>query len=257
MMVCALCPVRSFGHELAPADTVDNDFVIASLLLADPGNVLYSTVGHVALRMQCPMHNLDYVFSYESEDVQHKVLTFISGNLKMGMFAVPFDEYLNVYKEEHRGVQEYELNLPLSVKRNLWRVCDEHMLQGPYLQYDYLERGCAHSALMMIKEGLGNTPICYEAWPNTFEKCSRKELAKLQVMPNHPWTWFLLNLISNGTINRTCSNEDKTINVGSGWTSSIWSRAVILTLLLHSCNTLNGMKNRKKNTYNEKLSYNY
>ncbi len=189
---------------------VDENFVIASLVVADPGDVLYSTVGHVGIRMQCPDHHLDYVFSYESEDVRHKILSFLAGNLKMGMFAIPFEEYLDIYRPDKRGVKEYRLNLPIEVKRNLWRVLDNHIMEGIYLPYDYIKRGCAHSTLTMLKEGLDTIPIQYGAWPETFSHLTRRELTELQEK-NFPWTWFFLNLICNGEIDDECSNEDKAI----------------------------------------------
>lgn len=189
---------------------VDENFVIASLVVADPGDVLYSTVGHVGIHMQCPSHDLDYVFSYEAEDVRHQVLSFLAGNLKMGMFAIPLQEYLNIYKAEGRGVRQYTLNLPIDVKRNLWRVLDNHLKEGIYLPYDYLKRGCAYSALTMIKEGLDTIPIQYGAWPETYKQMSRREVTEIQ-MNEHPWTWCFLMLISNGSIDSVCSNEKKTI----------------------------------------------
>ena len=189
---------------------IDENFVIASVVVADPGDVLYSTVGHVGIHMECPEHNLDYVFSYESEDARHKVLSFLAGNLKMGMFAIPFQEYLDLYRAEGRGVRQYTLNLPIDVKRNLWRILDNHMLEGANLPYDYIGRGCAHSALTMLKEGLDTIPILYGAWPETFTHLTRRELTGLQEK-NFPWTWFFLNLICNGEIDKECTFEDKTI----------------------------------------------
>ena len=137
-----------------PDTITDENFVITSLLVASPGDVLYSKVGHCALRMQCPQHDLDYVFSYESEEVRHRVLAFLAGKLKMGMFAIPTDKYLSLYKEDGRGITEYTLNIPIEAKRNLWRVLDQHVAEGPNLPYDYITRGCAHSTLMMLKEGI-------------------------------------------------------------------------------------------------------
>ena len=37
-----------------------SNFVKASILLVSPGNSVYSVCGHAALRMECPMHQLDY-----------------------------------------------------------------------------------------------------------------------------------------------------------------------------------------------------
>lgn len=195
------------------SDTVvhDEDFVIASVIVADPGAVLYSRVGHVALHMQCPTHKLDYVFSYESEDVRNKVPAFLAGKLKMGMFAIPTDEYLAQYRLEGRGVREYRLHLPIHVKQELWRVLDNHMMEGANLPYDYITHGCAHSTLMMLKEALDTIAIDYGEWPERFHERNRRELTALQLADSSPWTWCFLNLICNGAINDECSLEDKLI----------------------------------------------
>ena len=76
---------------------------------------------------QCPEHGLDYAFSYESEDASHKIPALLAGTLKMGLFAIPIQEYLEIYRAEGRGVLQYTLNLPIDVKRNLWRVLDNHL----------------------------------------------------------------------------------------------------------------------------------
>ena len=143
-------------------DRTAEDFVIASLLVADPGTVMYSVLGHACLRLQCPAFGMDYCFSYESEGVQNRVLDFLAGKLMMGLFAIPVEEYCELYREEGRGVYEYTLNLPIDVKRELWRVLDEHLMEGQRLPYDYYHRGCATTAMEFVKEALGETVIVYD-----------------------------------------------------------------------------------------------
>ena len=194
---------------LSAPEVVDSNFVIASIIVADPGDVLYSTVGHVGIHMQCPEHNLDYVFSYESEDVRGKVFQFLAGNLKMGMAAVPYQDYLDGYRKEGRGVKEYTLYLPIEVKRNLWRVLDNHMMEGMYLPYDYIKRGCAHSTLMMLMEGMDTLKIEFAPWSKKYN-LTRRELTEIQ-MKEVPWTWCFMNLIGNGEIDYNCSKINKVI----------------------------------------------
>ena len=143
-------------------DRTAEDFVIASLLVADPGTVMYSVLGHACIRLQCPTFDMDYCFSYESEGVQNRVLDFLAGKLMMGLFAIPIDEYCAQYREEGRGVYEYMLNLPIEVKRELWRILDEHLAEGIRLPYDYYHRGCATTAMEFVKEALGETVIVYD-----------------------------------------------------------------------------------------------
>lgn len=143
-------------------DRTAEDFVIASLLVADPGTVMYSVLGHACLRLQCPAFGMDYCFSYESEGVQNRVLDFLAGKLMMGLFAIPVEDYCAHYREEGRGVYEYTLNLPIDVKRELWRVLDEHLTAGKKLPYDYYHRGCAITCVDFVKEALGETGIAYD-----------------------------------------------------------------------------------------------
>ena len=58
--------------QAAPEDSVkvlpdSSNFVTASLLVAEPLHALYSVFGHAMLRMECPVHGLDYVFTFESD----------------------------------------------------------------------------------------------------------------------------------------------------------------------------------------------
>lgn len=206
-----LVAINVSAQELVnDSSAVDEDFVIASILIADPGGVLYSNAGHATIRLQCPDHQLDYVFSYESENVSKKILSFLAGNLKMGMFAIPTEEYLDTYRQEQRGVKEYVLNMPIEAKRNLWRVCDNHMLEGANLPYDYINRGCAYSTLRILQEGLDTIPIQFGPWPEKFKTMNRRGLTALQ-MEDYPWSWAFLNLVCNGEINKPCSNTEKII----------------------------------------------
>ncbi len=201
------------GQDSAQAvpDTVDEDFVIASLLISEPGGYLYSRLGHAALHMRCPEHGLDYVFSYESENIRTNPLKFLSGKLRMGLVAVSPEEYLKAFEAAGRGVKEYALNIPVERKRELWRVLDNHMMEGLDIKFDFLKRGCAHGCLSLIKEGLGDTGMEFGQWPEYFEGATRREIT-YEHLKDFKWSTFILHFICNGAIDRTnCSNEEKVI----------------------------------------------
>jgi len=186
-----------------------DDYVSVSVLKAEPGGALYALTGHIAIRMQCPYHNLDYVFSYESEDASSKVLRFLSGKLKMGLAAISPEDYLVPYREEGRGVKEYRVNMPLATRQNLWRILDGHIAEGMDLPYDYMKRGCAQSAVCFLKEGLDTIPIQYGAFPDHFE-LTRREITHRE-LHNYQWTRAFLHLICNKPIDDVCSREQKII----------------------------------------------
>ena len=174
-----------------------DDFVIASLVIADPGTVLYSVLGHACIRLQCPTFNKDYCFSYESEGVNQKVFSFLAGKLMMGLFAIPTADYCAQYRKEGRGVYEYTLNLPIDVKRELWRILDNHLAEGIYLPYDYFHRGCAITAKNFVKEALGETNIIYH------RSLYDNPLSAKEIIGNKPtekalWVRFICYFIGAG-----------------------------------------------------------
>lgn len=172
----------------------DENFVIASLLVFSPSDVLYSCVGHACLRMQCPEHNLDYCFSYEGEPVEHQILRFFAGKLKMGMLAAPTDDYLSAYAKEHRGIKQYKLNLPLEAKRRLWKILDDKMMEGLDLPYDFLTRGCAQTTIQFLVQALDTIPVNFAPWPEKYDKTVREIFVEC-LQKDAPWNLFYLQTI--------------------------------------------------------------
>ena len=189
---------------------VEPNFVEAYLMVAEPGGELYSCAGHTALRLKCDTHKLDYCYSYESEMVSERVLTFLSGNLKMGMFAVPTQTYLSFYRDDRRGVRQYPLNLPIEVKRQLWKVMDGKISEGVTLPYDYLERGCAQSVLNSLKEAVRPLTIDFGKWPAKFGEKTRRELF-YESLNDFPWNRFFALTIGGTEVDEEVSKYRKVV----------------------------------------------
>lgn len=195
--------------QAQPPANPSEDFVRASVVIASPGNTIYSSTGHAFFRMQCPSQNMDFCFSYESEPMANRVLAFLGGGLKMGMAVVPTTEFLKDYHNEGRGVTEYALNLPIKVKQNLWRVLDNRVEEGMYLPYDYMERGCAISVLHILEEALGAEEMEVTTWPESYEM-TRREIVSSEL--NHaPWTRLVINVLTNGSANSEVEYKEKAI----------------------------------------------
>ena len=55
-------PLCSYAQgDTAIVQQPAEDFVIASVCVASPGDDVYSALGHACLRMQCPTYGLDYI----------------------------------------------------------------------------------------------------------------------------------------------------------------------------------------------------
>ena len=172
-------------------DTIDRlapDFVTVSLCIADPTTAkedALGTSGHAFLRLQCPTFGLDYCFSYEGERVNDNLYRYLSGQTKMGMFAVPTGEYLEDYRQWNRSVHEYQLAMPPEAEQRLWEIMDNHLTNGISLRQDLNKYGCAITIVRYVKKALEDVPIEYA--PNDeMEQLTRREIG-YRSLENHPW----------------------------------------------------------------------
>lgn len=191
-------------------DTIDRsapDFVTASVVFADAGDALFTCVGHAFIRLECPAYHLDYCFSYESEQAEGRVCRLLAGTLKMGMFAIPTDECLEMYRREGRGVRQYRLNLDPAVKQRLWRILDEKLKEGVELPYNYSDRGCALSSLRFIREALGEQKLEFPSWPAKYAQ-SKREIMESDTRP-YPWLQLFLQTVTGTGFDAPCDQEEK------------------------------------------------
>lgn len=202
LLTCLLALFSCWVPVLAQNEN-DDDFVNVSLLVADPSDILFSSVGHACLRLQCPTHNLDYCFSYEGENVHGQFLRFFAGRLKMGMAAIPSDEYIQLYKKDQRAVHQYDLTLPIDVKKRLWEILDNRVAEGMNLPYDYIKRGCAQSILQVILQAMGGSTINWGTWSEHFQ-LTRRELVASS-LPHSPWSRLCLYTIVGTEADANCS----------------------------------------------------
>jgi hypothetical protein len=193
-------------------DTINRlaeDFVNVYLVIAEPSTKLYSVVGHACLRLECKTFGLDYMYTYESEDAQKKILSFLSGNLKMGMFAIKPAEYVSSYANSNRGVVQYKLTLPAETELHLWQVLDMELMRGAHLPYDYLERGCAQSILHFLTIALRSDSITYGEWTEKYNM-TRREFVSSNLY-NHPWADVLFGLVVGTKADEEVSKTEKVV----------------------------------------------
>lgn len=192
------------------AVTEADDFVTASILVATPSNVLYSCAGHASIRLQCPHYDLDVVYSYESDSVTNKVLSFLSGNLSMGMTVIPTERMLAYYAGDGRGVTEYVLTIPLDKRKQLCKYLDDKVREGMNLPYDYLKRGCALACLRAIRIAVQPDTLFFGQWDEKFVRSTRRTLLRNQI-DAFPWNRFFLFTIVGTEADQPCAIEDKVV----------------------------------------------
>jgi hypothetical protein len=207
-------------------DRLDPNFVKVSLCIADPTDQTQDYLGitgHAFLRLQCPTFGLDYCFSYESEKIKGQLWDYLTGKLKMGMFAVPTNEYLEDYRVWKRAVHEYHLNLPPEAEQRLWEQMDNHMMSERDIQMNLVKFGCTNTILRYVEKALSPTQIKYN-WPEKYLTKSAMEIAEEHV-GNYPWTFLGLRLTAGREYAQMVSPKQKVLFPTD--LLEVWSSATI------------------------------
>ena len=196
-------------------DTIDRlapDFVLVSLCVADPTDQsqdYLGITGHAFLRLQCPVFGLDYCFSYESEKIKGQLWDYLTGKLKMGMFAIPTDEYILDYKVWKRAVHEYRINMPPEAEQKLWEQMDNHMLAEQEMQMNLVKFGCTNTILRYVERALFPNQIDYN-WPEKFLTKSAMEITE-EHLKNYPWTLLGFRITAGRSLSQMQSPKQKII----------------------------------------------
>ena len=210
-------------------DTIDRlaeDFVTVSLVVCEPGDVLYASFGHAMLHLQCPTFELDYVFTEESEPIRDNWGRFLKGDLKMGMYVFSPDVIFSPYNLDGRGVREYKLNLAPEQKQNLWRIMEKLAAKGADQPYDYYNHGCAISIVHVVKQALQGAPIEYGEWPTKYNGTMRELGYECVTKAKRPWNRFALMTLAGSDIDdRDIAKERKLIVPAD--LAEVWQQATI------------------------------
>ena len=190
VVLSLLLPRKAFAESNNTAFQLlpdSSNFVTVSLLVTTPTDNLYSVFGHATLRMECPIHQLDYVFTFESDT---DVGTFMTGVAGKAIF-------LSQVKKEGRGSTQYELALTLHEKQDLWRLLDEDMMRGGFRHFNLLLTNCLSSSMVKVRECLHDEYIDWGEPQFPYTLCNGDYFR--YTVRNHPWVEFLFVTVM-GTI---------------------------------------------------------
>ena len=233
-----LLPLMGYAQELTVAernaaqgfnDTIDRlapDFVLVSLCIADPTDQsqdYLGMTGHSFLRLQCPTFGLDYCFSYESEKIKGQLWDYITGNLKMGMFAMPTNEYIEDYRVWNRSVHEYHINMPPDAEQRLWEIMDNHMISEQEMQMNLVKYDCANTLFRYVERALLPVQIQY-TWPEKYLTKSAMEIAE-ENLANYPWSLLVVRMTLGKEYAQLTTPKQKVLFPAD--LLAVWSQATI------------------------------
>ena len=133
------------AHLHISASAQDSSRLRISLLTCTPGEELYSTFGHSALRVTDSNSVTDYVYNYGTFDFGEKdfYLKFIQGRLKYFLSAEPFYNFKNDYIADNRGITEQVLNFSAGEKISIYHALLENIKpENRFYLYDFFMDNC-------------------------------------------------------------------------------------------------------------------
>lgn len=134
-----------------------------SLLTCAPGEELYSTFGHTALRVQDSLNGTDLVFNYGTFEFGPDFYTkFIKGKLLYFLSVEDFRDFMYEYQIESRSVQEQVLQLSCGEKQKLYAALQTNAQEeNKYYKYDFLFDNCTTRAGDIVVKNT-NAPITFK-----------------------------------------------------------------------------------------------
>ena len=180
-----------------------------SLLTCAPGEELYSTFGHTAIRVVDSAAGVDDVYNYGtfefSPDFYYQ---FVKGKLLYALSVEEFGSFLWQYQAESRSVVEQELNLDCEQKQQLYGALRTNALpENRFYRYDFLFDNCTTRARDMIVKNSGGAVTYRPLFPAeqpTFRHLIYGYLNKA----NQDWSKFGIDLLLGAKLDRKATNEE-------------------------------------------------
>ncbi len=137
-----------FFFILAGSFAQDSCSLRISLLTCAPGEELYSTFGHTAIRVQDAAAGTDFVFNYGTFEFGPDFYTkFIRGKLLYFLSVEQFNDFTYLYTLDSRSIQEQVIQLSCSEKQKLYSSLNLNAQEdNRYYRYDFLFDNCTTRA---------------------------------------------------------------------------------------------------------------
>lgn len=149
----------------------DSSRLRISLLTCSPGEELYSTFGHSALRVVDSNSVTDNVYNYGTFDFYEKdfYIEFIRGKLKYYVDVSPFWDFQQEYILENRTITEQVLNFSAAEKQIIRHALNENLKEeNKFYMYDFFLDNCTTRLRDIIVKNKQPKPVLPAVMPATF-----------------------------------------------------------------------------------------
>ncbi len=194
-------------HQKAVAQNPACDVRI-SLLTCAPGQELYSTFGHTALRIQDSVGGTDLVYNYGTfwfEDPQFYT-KFVRGKLDYSLSVDKFPDFMYEYQYFQRSVWEQELNLSCTQKQQILTALNIN-LQGANrkYKYDFIYDNCTTRVRDIIFHSLPGSSIKNKLVPEG--TTARNLIHSYLDKGGEPWSKLGIDILLGAKLDKPVDNN--------------------------------------------------
>jgi len=192
----------------AHAQDSSNCHVRISLLTCAPGQELYSTFGHTAIRITDSIRRTDIVYNYGTFDFDDPnfYMKFVRGKLDYFLSAAYYPDFMVEYQEDQRSVTEQILNLSCSQKMQIIRALEINM-QGAnrMYKYDFVYDNCTTRVRDLIFGSLPGSGITKQLVP---EGTTPRNLIHTYLdRGGEPWSKLGIDILLGAKLDRPLDNK--------------------------------------------------
>jgi len=181
-----------------------------SLLTCSPGEELYSTFGHTAIRVIDSTTGVDLAFNYGTFDIQDPnkfYADFTRGLMLYSLSVSTFTNFMPEYVVEQRGVIEQVLQLSCEEKHALFNALQENMQeQNRSYYYHFHTDNCTTRARDIVRKITAKDVAFKNILPAkipTFRNLLHSYLDK----GHEPWSKFGIDLLLGAPLDEKVNNE--------------------------------------------------
>ncbi|MDR1666816.1 MAG: DUF4105 domain-containing protein [Bacteroidales bacterium] len=179
------------GCMTVSAQLSGRDNLTVSLLTVDPGEELYASFEHSALRVKDSLEGHDWVFNYGMFDFNAPgfYANFARGRMDYILGVQRYEHFLNIYAVEGRAIYEQVLLLDSLQKKFITDfLYNNARPENRHYRYHFFLDNCATRIRDLVEQTFDNIE-----WPPSAQSPTYRELV-YDCTRNHPWGRFAIDI---------------------------------------------------------------
>lgn len=179
-----------------------------SLLTCTPGEELYSTFGHTALRVKDNARGSDIIFNYGTFEFGPDFYAkFIKGQLRYFLSIENFADFSYSYQYESRSIKEQLLRLGCAEKEKLFSALQTNAEEeNKYYQYDFLFDNCTTRAKDIVAKQT-SSPVVFNNILPADVPTFRNQIHYYLNKGGQYWSKLGIDLLLGAKLDKKVSNQ--------------------------------------------------